>query len=394
MFHFPSKIHPSTYLLALGHLSVDWAQSALPALLPYFIAHYGLSYQEAATLVFANISVASILQPIFGYYSDKVSRPWFIPIGPIACGLCISLLGFTTSYEMTFFAAMLGGLGSAIYHPEAALLVNRISNAGNKGQSLSTFAVGGNAGFAIGPVVAGLCAYTLGIQSLIIFGVVNVVLALILASRLPALLRQAHQNAKAAEVKSKATGGLKNDWHAFGKLSFAILARSLGFTLSNTFIPIFWITILHATPPQSANALSFLFFFGVFVTYCGGIIADKFGFVKILRLAFLGMIPSTAILFNTTNYYLAMVMLVPLAISIFLQYSPIIFLGQKYLAKNAGFASGVTMGLSTTLGGLLAPGIGWVADTYGLVFALQILWIAGCIGAAASFSLELDKKNA
>ena len=94
------------YLFALGHLSVDWAQGAIPALLPYFIAHYGLNYQSAGALIFANVLLASILQPLFGYYSDKISRPWFVPLGPVLCGLAVTAMGFLTNYYAIFAAAI------------------------------------------------------------------------------------------------------------------------------------------------------------------------------------------------------------------------------------------------------------------------------------------------
>ena len=86
------KINPLVYLFTLGHFATDWSQGAIPALLPYFIATCGLNYQDAATLIFANILLASISQPIFGYYSDKVSKPWFVPAGPILCGVTVALI--------------------------------------------------------------------------------------------------------------------------------------------------------------------------------------------------------------------------------------------------------------------------------------------------------------
>ena len=81
-----------------------------------------------------------------------------------------------------------------------------------------------------------------------------------------------------------------------------------------------------------------------------------------------------------------------MAVSIFLPYSPIVVLGQAYLGKNAGFASGVTLGLSTTIGGILAPVVGWAADRWGMVTALQILWIAGVFGSLAAFTLREPEK--
>ena len=80
------KLSPYVYLFAMGHFSVDWAQGAIPALLPYFITTCNLSYQDGATLIFANMLLSSVSQPIFGYYSDKISKPWFVPLGPSSAG--------------------------------------------------------------------------------------------------------------------------------------------------------------------------------------------------------------------------------------------------------------------------------------------------------------------
>ena len=379
------------YLFSLGHLSVDWCQGAIPALLPYFIRNYDLSYQAAGTLIFANVLVASVLQPLFGYYSDRISRPWFIPLGTLLCGIAVAVMGFCTSFYAIFATAMLCGVGSAVFHPEAALMVNRIA-AKAKGQALGTFSVGGNAGFAIGPIAAGICAYKLGIHSLLLFGVVNTVLAFALWRKMPHVLRQVSlsdtRQTEKQEKKSK-----ENDWKSFAILSFPIFARSVGFTLSNTFIPIYWMTVLHTSATQGTTALSILFTMGACITFGGGLLADRFGYVKIIRAAFFCMVPAYLLLTHTTDVRIATALLIPAAVSIFMPYSPIVVLGQTYLAKNAGFASGVTLGLTTTLGGIFAPLVGGAADRWGLVPALQIFWIAGLIGLIASFFLPEPEKE-
>ena len=385
------KIDPAVYLFSLGHLSVDWCQGAIPALLPYFIRNYDLSYQAAGTLIFANVLVASVLQPLFGYYSDRISRPWFIPLGTLFCGISVALMGFCTSFAAIFAVAMLSGVGSAIFHPEAALMVNRIA-ARAKGQALGTFSVGGNAGFAIGPIVAGICAYKLGIHTLLIFGIINTVLAIALWTKMPYVLRQMSLSDR-NETEKKTVKAKENDWKAFGILSLPIFARSIGFTLSNTFIPIYWMTVLHASATQGTTALSILFTIGACITFGGGLLADRYGYVKIIRAAFLCMVPAYLLLTHTTDIRVATALLLPAAVSIFMPYSPIVVLGQTYLAKNAGFASGVTLGLTTTLGGIFAPLVGAAADRWGLVPALQIFWIAGLIGLIASFFLPEPEKE-
>lgn len=377
------------YLFSLGHFAVDWCQGAVPALLPYFILQYDLSYREAATLIFANMMVASVIQPVFGYYSDKVSKPWFVPLGPLLAGASVVWIGFSTSYASLFAAAMMCGLGSSLFHPEGALMVNRIAG-GEKGRALGAFSVGGNAGFAIGPAVAGLCAYGVGIEGLALFGVVNAAIAAAIFLCMPRALRAAAQSEAAAK---KQRGAAENDWASFGKLSVIILARALGFTLCNTFIPLYWIHVLGTDEGAGSTALSILFTVGACLTYGGGLLADRFSMRTIIRGAFLVMIPAMFLLTNSTDVTVATALLLPAAAAIFMPYSPIVVLGQTYLAKNAGFASGVTLGLTTTLGGLFAPVVGWAADLWGLQNALQILWVAGLAGLAAAMSLPKDRED-
>lgn len=383
------KMNPFVYLFAMGHFATDWAQGAIPALLPYFISTCNLNYQDAATLIFANIALASVSQPLFGYYSDKISKPWFVPAGPILCGLCLTTIAFTTNYWIIFCCAMLCGLGSSIFHPESALMVNKISGQ-LKGRALGSFSVGGNAGFAIGPMVAGFCAYAFDIHGLVIFGIMNTILAIILYKNMSKILAMA-QRAEVAETKAHPGAVKENDWPAFSKLTVVIFARSVGFTLCNTFIPIYWISVLHSTASNGSMALSILFTMGAVITFIGGVMADRFGFVQVMRTAFILMIPSMFFFTNSTNIWFSTLLLIPVAFSLFAPYSPIVVLGQTYLAKNAGFASGVTMGLSTTMGGLIAPVVGWGADQWGVTTALQILWMVAIAGAVFSFLVPKPK---
>lgn len=386
------KINPYVYLFTMGHFAVDWSQGAIPALLPYFIATYNLSYQEAATLIFANMLLSSVSQPIFGYYSDKISKPWFIPLGPLLCGLCITLLGFTDNYWFIFLCSMFCGFGSSIYHPEAARAVNKISGK-LKGQALGSFSVGGNAGFAVGPIIAGFCAYAFHIYGLIIFGIINLIFAALLYHFMPKILKQI-KNADLEEIKTHKSEEKRNDWKSFSKLTIVIFVRSIGFTICNTFIPIYWIHVLNASPSQGSLALSILFFLGAVITFIGGIMADRFGFIRIMRASFLIMIPTMLCFTNSTNLWLSTILLIPVAFSLFAPYSPIVVLGQTFLSKNIGFASGVTLGLSTTMGGLFSPLVGWGADTWGLTTALQILWIAAIFGAVFAFLIPTPKQFA
>ena len=325
------RFDPRIYLFTVGHFAIDWAQGAIPALLPYFIATCGWSYQDAGTIVFANILLSSILQPVFGYYSDRVSRPWFAPLG--------------------------------------------------------TFSVGGNAGFAVGPLFAGFCAYVVGIEGLLFYAVFNTAVALILHHRMPGILRDMKEQQPVATANG-ATNEAKNDWRSFGKLTILIFARSIGFDGCNAFLPLYLIRVLSATAATGSFALTILFALGAVITYFGGILADRLGYVRVLRVSFFVMIPAMFLLVNNTSLTAALLLLPLVAFSLFAPYSSAVVLGRTYLSKNIGFASGVTLGLTTTFGGLVTPLIGRAADTYGIAAALQCLWLVAIFGALCSFALR------
>ncbi|MDY3297915.1 MFS transporter [Selenomonas sp.] len=384
-----NRFDPRIYLFTLGHFSVDWAQGAIPALLPYFIATCHLNYQDAGTLIFANILLSSIAQPVFGYYADRVSKPWFVPAGPVISGVSLAVLPFVTDYWLIFLCSMLSGFGSAVYHPEAARMVNGLGGA-QKGKALGAFSVGGNTGFAVGPMFAGFCAYVFDIHGLVFYGVFNVVAALFIHRYMSGILADI---AKEQREEQAAHAGVarENDWPSFGKLSLAILARSTGFCVCNAFIPLFWIHVLGTSEQAGSFALTCLFALGAVITFFGGVLSDRIGFVRMMRVSFLVMIPVMFLLIHTTDVTVATLLLIPAAFALFAPYSGIVVLGQTYLGKNIAFASGVTLGLQGTLGGLVTPLVGRAADHYGIVAALQILWMVAILGAVASFLLHTPK---
>ncbi len=381
-----NRFDPRIYLFTVGHFAIDWAQGAIPALLPFFIATCSWSYQDAGTLIFANLVFSSVLQPVIGYYADRVARPWFAPLGIVLSGVSISVLPFVTDYWTIFLCAMVSGLGSALYHPEGARMVNGLAGE-HKGRALGTFSVGGNAGFAVGPMFAGFCAYVVDIHLLLFYAVFNTAVALLLLHRMPAIQRDIAAMGHAAEAKGQAAA-TKNDWASFGKLTILIFARSIGFDVCNAFLPLYLISALGATAATGSLALTLLFGLGAVITYFGGILADRLGYVRILRITFFVMIPAMFLLVNSGTLTFALLFLPLVAFALFAPYSSAVVLGQTYLGKNIGFASGVTLGLTTTFGGLVTPLIGRAADQIGIAPALQILWMVAIIGTVCSFALR------
>ena len=136
------------------HCINDFGQGSLAALIPFFIANFGLNYYQSASIIFCNTVVASVAQPVLGYVADRWRVPWFIPVGFTVTLVSISAMALATRYEMILALSLLAGVGAALFHPEAALLVNR-TQSHEIGNAMGRFAVGGSAGFALGPFIAG-----------------------------------------------------------------------------------------------------------------------------------------------------------------------------------------------------------------------------------------------
>ena len=134
------KYYP--YLITVSHMINDSCQSVLPALLPLFIYTYGLSLEQAGFLILANTALSSLLQPLLGYISDKINQPRLIAFGVLLSACSTGMMGFVTSYESLLVCATLAGVGSSIFHPEGAKIMNRLGG-GKKGKAMGTFAIGG-----------------------------------------------------------------------------------------------------------------------------------------------------------------------------------------------------------------------------------------------------------
>ncbi|ETS91666.1 MFS transporter [Veillonella sp. AS16] len=391
------KFYP--YLITVSHMINDSCQSVLPALLPLFIFTYGLTLEQAGFLILANTALSSLLQPLLGYISDKIHQPRLIALGVLLSACSIGVMGIVTSYESLLICATSAGIGSSIFHPEGAKIMNRLGG-GKKGKAMGTFAIGGSSGFAFGPLFAGAVAYTVGPHGLLAFTVVGIIVSVILCILMPRI--EAHANTIEQTVITRnhtvPAVPLKNYWMYFGILFIIILSQSINFRVINAFIPVFWTRELGTSPEQGSFALTVFFSIGIFMTYIGGLLGDKYGPIKIIRLSLLLWLPSMFLLpqvpeFSATIMLpLGYLLLIIIGAAKALSYSPVIVLGQTYLAKSIGFAAGVTLGVSQTIGGIIAPVVGNIADTYSLPVAMMTLVPFLLVGLIASLFLKDPKK--
>lgn len=383
-------------LVSLGHLSCDINGGALPALLLYLAAAHNFDYQACGTLAFAYSAMSSVIQPVFGLVADRLSRSWFIPLGIVLAGFGLGAVGFLEAYPAIFIALMICGVGGAVFHPEGARYANLVSG-NHKGVGLSIFSVGGNSGFVIGPLIVLLTVGGIPLTDTLIIGGFGLpgtaafaCISLCMASLLYWNISRWNLAASVSESAARPEN-LRNNWPAFGILSGTIIARSILFLSFNTYLPLYWKNVFHQ-PPQIGNAmLAFFCIFGVISNLLGGMAADRWGFRRTIRCAGFFTLPFMALFPFIRDPWLAAALLIPIAVGLYAPFSSMVVLGQRYLAKNMGFASGITLGVAMSIGGMATPILGWVADHYGgLPAAMQILAVVTLLGALSTIFLRDD----
>src|SRR4030042_159891 len=140
-------------ILSAGHLITDINQGALPALLPFFKEALNLSYTTSGVILLSSNLTSSIIQPVFGHLSDKRPVGWLLPLSPLIACLGLSLTGFVSSYSLIILSVILSGFGVASFHPEGFKTAHFFTG-DKKATGMSIFAVGGNLGIALGPIMA------------------------------------------------------------------------------------------------------------------------------------------------------------------------------------------------------------------------------------------------
>ena len=378
------------YVVALGHFFCDIGMGALPAILPFFILQYGMDYQSVAGLMFASCFLSSVVQPTFGWLADRTSKTWLMPLGIFLSGAAMGLAGLFENYWAIFAVVTVSGIGSAIFHPEAARMIHKLSGT-KRGTALSIFSVGGNGGFAVGPIIAVAAITAFGMKGTAIFCLLALIMAMALLVIVPkmqadigkTLLSDVSAAEKAAEQKSD----LQNNWSSFARLTLLIVFSSIVICGLRSFIPLYLVNVTGLSTAAAGSALTLLFMFGVVTTLIGGLLADKIGYLKVVQLSYVLLVPMVGLLSQTTNVFICYVLMIPIGFAMFSPFSSVVVLGQSYLARSIGFASGVTLGLSFSVGGVFVPLIGGFADKYGLTATMELLTAVALLAALCSFFL-------
>jgi FSR family fosmidomycin resistance protein-like MFS transporter len=310
--------------------------------------------------VLAATLLSSVVQPVFGLLTDRWSMPWLLPASMMVSGLGVSVLGVSSSYAFALAAIGLTGVGVAAYHPQAARTARPVTGGSHVG--MSWFSLGGNLGFAVAPAAGPLLAHA-GLQATPLLLIPAALGALI---TLPLL-----RSSGGMLLRTRTLPGV-DDWPSFRTLTAIIVMRSIASVGLSAFLSLYVGQRLGLSAGASATTLFVLFGGGVIGTLLGGRLATRYGRLRTMRYSYaVAALAFAGIAFLPGIALLASVALT--AIAMYVPFSLHITLGQDYLPNRVGTASGVTLGLAVSAGGVLAPALASLADATSLQTLLALL---------------------
>ena len=421
----PCWARPGLWAIVGSHLLSDFYIGAVAATLPYFVTEAHYSYAEVAGLALAMTAVASVAQPGFGVLADRFRLRWAIPGCIAATGICMSLSATASDhYALVWILVALAGTASAGYHPPATIVVRELSPTSNT--PVSVFAAAGNAGVAIGPLVVVAVVGRGGLDAaplLMVPGAIGLVLYG-LAARRDDVLRQrvrrpvagpppdgarparvldlaVGERAEPAPARDDGTCGAgaagaagADRWGLFGRLLVPMTAWQVAFTAPAAFIGIFLIDEFGAGAGLASLPLVLLSAAGAGGTLLGGWLADRVGRLAVIRIGHSVAFVAAVAIAVAPSAWVVVVAACFLGGGVFMPFAPQLTLSYTYLPRRVGAASGLSIGLTSALGGLVTAGLGHLADAAGLrpVFAVVAGFLA--VGIVGAFTLQDPQRDA
>ena len=373
-------------LLTATHAVNDLYQGLVPALLPFMVLERGYSYTAVSGLMLAATGLSSVVQPLFGLYADRHPRSWLVPVGFLVAALGVVLAGLGHSYLLTWLAIALCGLGIAAYHPPATVAARAAGGSSQK--AMSVFSVGGTIGASFAPVLAATVIGGGGLSRSYLLAVPAMAMGVVwvaLTSR-----RGAAAPTAAAPGGARAVPTLKapNDWRAFGMLVATIVGWSIPYVTVLSMLSLRVTRDLHGSSFEGAAVLTSFTAAGAVGTLLGGWMGDRMGRMRAIRCGYLCAVPMLAglVMAPTPGWALAFTAL--LGVSMFIPFAAQVTLAQDYLPHNPATASGITLGLALSVGGLVSPLFGMLSDARGLGVTLTTVLCVLCVATVLALRLR------
>ena len=373
-------------LLSAGHLGTDFANGTLPALLPFLVDRFDLSYTLAATLILASAVSSSVIQPLFGLWSDRRGALWLLPAGVGIAGVGIALAADAPSYWLVLLLVVVSGVGVAAYHPEGSKFAAYASGR-RRASGMSAFSIGGNVGFALGPIVATPLVVAFGLRGGLLLAVPCLAIAAALLAAAPFLrsfVPDAAQRARQAAGEDRRG--------AMALLLGVIAFRSLAWFGLVTFVPLWEVSLGHSKA-HGNHLLALMLLTGGLGTIVAGPLADRLGRRPVL-LASLVLTGPLILVFVAVGGIPGAIALALVGACVIGTFGVTMVMSQEYLPRHIGMASGLSIGLSIGLGGVAAVALGALADAVDLRAALYVCAAAPVAALALAVGLPSSRGRA
>jgi len=371
----------SLWSLSFGHFTVDMYAGMLPLVLVYLTDVLNLSYAQVGLVVTLYTFCASFAQPLFGYFTDKFGGKFFASGGLFWIALFTMFIGFVPDYATLLILAPLAGLGSASFHPQGAAGANQVGGE-RKTSAMSVFLVGGNAGFAVGPLAAGLVLNAVGVHGTALLGAVGVIFAPWLYVVFDRVGRRAPRPVEAAPARATVR---RVALSAFAALVLVMTLRSWIHSSLPTYIPQYYRSL--GLPPTFSSQLLFVLLFCLALGgFAGGFLADRFGRRRIVFASLVVLAPLLFLLWHANEQ--AAFLVAPFAgLAVGAALPITLVMAQELLPRNIGIASGLALGFGFATGGIGVAITGLIADHFGILTALYLLAVLPLVAAVVTLAL-------
>ena len=338
----------------------------LPAILPLLILNNGYSYLAAGLLVTAYNLTSSFTQPVVGWLSDARGFSVSVTLSLLVSAVFIALVGIAHDYSLIMLLAIIAALGHACFHPTAMSIVSRLCSDENRGRITSYFVVGGNLGYALGPVLTGVLVWAFGLPGLLLLVIPGAAMGVALRYILPggiagACIAHPAPGGRAGETSKK----------PFIILMAASVLRAWAVFAAITYLPMYLVTEGY-TLVMAGAIVTLMLLAGVAGQVMGGRISDRIGRKEFLIFGMAGAIPFFW-LFFTGSGIPAVIALLIFGFFLWSTFAVAVAMSHELLPRNIGLASGIMLGLAIGVGGLGIAVNGLIADHYSLGAALATI---------------------
>jgi FSR family fosmidomycin resistance protein-like MFS transporter len=371
--------------LSGGHLAVDFAAGSVPALIPFMTDRFHLGYALAAMLLLAATASSSLVQPLFGLWSDRRGALWLIPGGMMLAAVGVGGAAISPAYPLVLLLVLAGGLGIAAFHPEGAKFAAYASGR-KRASGMSYFNSGGNAGYALGAFATGQLVVWLGLVGGLLAMVPVVLASLALARMVP------HLSGLKPETGVAAFHRGDDRRAAMVLLGVVIALRSVAWFTLLAFVPL-WIVSLGHSKADGNRLLFLMLLAGAVGTLLLGAVADRIGLRHTLVIT-QALISPLILVFVYVGGVPGALALMLVGACVVGTFGVTMVLSQLYLPRHVGMASGLSIGLAMGIGGVAAVVLGAVADAVDLKTALTISALAPALGVVFCLRLPAPAKRA